>query len=122
MPAATLARITEDNMQPVFRALADPTRRRILRDLALEPQSIAAVAARFEISRPAVVKHLNILREGGLLEVETRGRERLNTLAPEGLKSAAEWLGFFDAFWDDKLAKLKHAVETEHAKTSSKKR
>jgi DNA-binding transcriptional ArsR family regulator len=104
-----------DRVQPVFRALADPTRRRILRDLARKPASIADVASRFEISRPAVVKHLAILRESGLIDVKRRGRERINVLNPEALKSAADWLSFFDAFWNDKLAKLKQAVETDYA-------
>lgn len=121
--AAALARDDDDRLQPVFRALADPTRRRILRNLARNPASIADVASRFEISRPAVVKHLAILREGGLIAVETRGRERINFLNPQALRSAADWLGFFDAFWDDKLAKLKLAVETGHVQTRrSKKR
>jgi DNA-binding transcriptional ArsR family regulator len=122
MAAAALRKDDDDRLQPVFRALADPTRRRILRDLAREPASIADVASRFEISRPAVVKHLAILKEGGLIAVAPRGRERINVLQPEGLKSAAEWLTFFDAFWDEKLAKLKHAVETSHASRNRKRR
>jgi DNA-binding transcriptional ArsR family regulator len=112
MAAAALRR-DDDRLQPVFRALADPTRRRILRDLAREPASIADVASRFEISRPAVVKHLAVLREGGLIKVKPRGRERINMLNPMALRSAANWLNFFDAFWDDKLAKLKNAVEED---------
>jgi DNA-binding transcriptional ArsR family regulator len=112
--AAALKEEEDDGLQPVFRALADPTRRRILRDLAHEPASIADVASRFEISRPAVVKHLTILKEGGLIAVAPRGRERINVLKPKALRSAADWLGFFDAFWDDKLAKLKHVVETDY--------
>jgi DNA-binding transcriptional ArsR family regulator len=111
MPAAALARDHDDRLQPVFRALADPTRRRILRDLARQPASIADVASRFDITRPAVVKHLAILRQGGLIAVAPRGRERINMLRPEGLKSASDWLNFFDAFWDDRLARLKLAVE-----------
>lgn len=122
MAATALRKNDDDGLQPVFRALADPTRRRILRNLAREPASIADVASRFEISRPAVVKHLAILKEGGLIAVAPRGRERINLLQPEGLKSASEWLTFFDAFWDEKLAKLKHAVETSHASRSRKKR
>jgi DNA-binding transcriptional ArsR family regulator len=122
MAAAALRKNNDDRLQPVFRALADPTRRRILRDLAREPASIADVASRFEISRPAVVKHLAVLKEGGLIAVAPRGRERINVLQPEGLKSASEWLTFFDVFWDDTLAKLKHAVETSHASRNRKKR
>ena len=114
MPAAALKNEEDDGLQPVFRALADPTRRRILRDLAREPASIADVASRFEISRPAVVKHLTILKEGGLIAVAPRGRERINVLRPDNLRSASQWLSFFDAFWDEKLAKLKHVVETDY--------
>lgn len=115
MPATALKKEEEDGLQPIFRALADPTRRRILRDLAREPASIADVASRFDISRPAVVKHLTILKEGGLIAVAPRGRERINVLKPQALRSAADWLEFFDAFWDDKLAKLKHVVESDYA-------
>jgi DNA-binding transcriptional ArsR family regulator len=114
MPAAALKKDEDDGLQPVFRALADPTRRRILRDLAREPASIADVASRFDMSRPAVVKHLTILKEGGLIAVAPRGRERINVLRPDNLKTASQWLSFFDAFWDEKLAKLKHVVETDY--------
>jgi DNA-binding transcriptional ArsR family regulator len=114
MPAAALKRDEDDGLQPVFRALADPTRRRILRDLAREPASIADVASRFDMSRPAVVKHLTILKEGGLIAVAPRGRERINVLRPDNLRTASQWLSFFDAFWDEKLAKLKHVVETDY--------
>jgi DNA-binding transcriptional ArsR family regulator len=116
MSPALARKDDNDPLQPIFRALADPTRRRILRDLAREPASIADVASRFDISRPAVAKHLAILREGGLIAVAPRGRERINVLQPRGLRSASDWLSFFDAFWDDRLAKLKHAVETDHAR------
>ena len=99
--------------QPVFRALADPTRRAILEMLAEAPRSIGAVADEFDVSRPAVAKHLKILEEGGLLLVEQKGRERINHLNPQALQSARDWLGFFDRFWDEKLMELKSAVEKE---------
>ena len=99
------------NPQPVFRALADPTRREILQMLAARPQSIGEIAGAFDVSRPAIAKHLRILREGDLIEVHEKGRERINILKPERLKLAADWLGFFDAFWDQRLAKLKEEVE-----------
>ena len=97
--------------QPVFRALADPTRREILRMLAAHPQSIGEIASAFDMSRPAIAKHLRILREGDLIDVQEKGRERINILKPEKLKTAADWLGFFDTFWDQRLAKLKEEVE-----------
>lgn len=97
--------------QPVFRALADPTRRAIIAMLSEGERPIADIAAKFEMTRPAVAKHLAILKEGGVIRVEKKGRERINRLDPSALKSAADWLNYFDKFWDDKLEKLKQAVE-----------
>ncbi len=97
--------------QPVFRALSDPTRRQILLHLADDDLSIGDIANRFDITRAAIKKHLVILEEGDLIASHPEGRERINSLKPAGLKSAFEWLGFFDRFWDSKLADLKSAVE-----------
>lgn len=100
-----------DHQQPVFRALADPTRRSIIDLLQVEPLPIATIAEQFDMSRPAVAKHLSILKEGGLIAVEKKGRERINHLTPGGLKTIAEWINHFDQFWDDRLAQLKKAAE-----------
>ena len=100
-----------DPVQPVFRALADPTRREIVSMLADGPRPIADIAAQFEMTRPAVAKHLAILKEGGLISVQRKGREQINRLNPKALKTAADWLAYFDRFWDERLAKLKEAVE-----------
>ncbi|MGE0183437.1 MAG: ArsR/SmtB family transcription factor [Parvularculaceae bacterium] len=97
--------------QPVFRALADPTRRAIIAMLADKPKTIGAIAASFEMSRPAVAKHLKILEEGDVIRVVAKGRERINSLNPDALRSAAQWLAVFDRFWDDRLARLKMEVE-----------
>ncbi len=100
-----------DKAQPVFRALADPTRRAIISMLADGARPIADIAAEFQMTRPAVAKHLAILRDGDLIRVEPRGRERINHLNPRGLKTAARWINLFDRFWDDRLGKLKQVVE-----------
>ncbi|HXI88292.1 MAG TPA: metalloregulator ArsR/SmtB family transcription factor [Parvularculaceae bacterium] len=97
--------------QPVFRALADPTRRAILSMLAEGPRPIGDIAAEFDMTRPAVAKHLAILRDGDLILVEAKGRERINHLNPAALKTAADWLSYFDRFWDERLAELKSLVE-----------
>jgi DNA-binding transcriptional ArsR family regulator len=97
--------------QPVFRALADPTRRAIVAMLAERPMTIAEVASNFEVSRPAVVKHLKILEEGDVIRVASKGRERINILNPAALRRAADWLNAFDRFWDQRLARLKAEVE-----------
>ena len=99
------------NAQPVFRALADPTRRAIISMLADRPMTIGAIAASFDVSRPAIAKHLKILEEGDVIRVMPNGRERINALNPEALRLAAQWLAVFDRFWDERLAKLKTEVE-----------
>jgi len=105
--------MNQDPVQPVFRALADPTRRAIISMLAQGERPIGEIVDAFDITRPAVAKHLAILKAGGLITVEEKGRERINRLNPHALKAAADWLGFFDRFWDDRLAKLKIAVEKD---------
>ena len=99
--------------QPVFRALADPTRRAIIAMLAERPMTIAEVASNFDMSRPAVVKHLQILEEGDVIRVAAKGRERINILNPDALRRAADWLNAFDRFWDARLARLKAEVEKD---------
>jgi len=100
--------------QPVFRAIADPTRREILGLLANRDLSVGEVASEFDMTRPAVAKHLGILREADLIIVRSEGRRNVNCLKPEALKTVADWVAYFDRFWDEKLAKLKHAVETDN--------
>lgn len=95
----------------VFRAIADPTRRKIMILLAGDDLRVSDIASRFDMSRPAVSKHLALLESAQLIRVERQGREAINRLNPDGLKPVAEWLTFFNQFWDDKLIKLKQAVE-----------
>lgn len=97
--------------QPVFRALSDPTRRAIIDMLRDGPLPIADIAEQFDMSRPAVAKHLAILKEGGVIAVEQKGRKRINRLNPGALKTAAEWINHFDHFWDEKFLNLKKAAE-----------
>ncbi|MEP2706051.1 MAG: metalloregulator ArsR/SmtB family transcription factor [Roseibium sp.] len=96
--------------QAVFRALSDPTRREILVHLSDENLPVAEIAERFDISRTAINKHLAILEEGGLIRSQVRGRERLSELTPAPMKSALEWLGYFEEFWDSKLSKLQREI------------
>jgi DNA-binding transcriptional ArsR family regulator len=96
-----------------FRALADPTRRRILELLATRDMTIAEVSENFDMTRAAVKKHLNILSEGDLISVEVEGRTRRNTLNANGLVRLVDWFGYFDAFWDGKLSTLKSEIEKD---------
>lgn len=100
-------------LQPAFRALADPTRRAILSGLAEREMTVGEVSARFTMTRAAVRKHLRVLEDGGLIAVRAAGRERITSLAPARLKAAHDWIGGFSRFWDDRLNALKDAVEAE---------
>ena len=99
--------------QMVFRAIADPTRRSIMAMLTKGEQSLGDIASNYDMTRPAVTKHLKILEEGGLIRVRAQGRERLHTLQPEALRTVSDWVSFFDQFWDEKLENLKQAVEAD---------
>jgi len=78
--------------------------------------TIAEIVDEFPLSRNAVKKHLIVLEEGRLICVHSRGRERVNKLEPKGLKFVADWLKYFDHFWDSKLNALKQVVEQTEQK------
>ena len=105
--------IEAPDVQNAFRALADPTRRGILLFLSEQDMTIGEVCEHFDMTRAAVKKHLNILEEGALISVHTNGRERINHLEPHSLKSVAQWLNYFNGFWNERLGKLQEAVEFE---------
>lgn len=100
-----------DPAQSAFRALADPTRRDIVRLLASDDLTIGQLTDRFDMTRAAVKKHLTVLSDGGLITVEPRGRERINRLNPAGMAPVLDWFSYFDQFWTDRLADLKQAIE-----------
>lgn len=99
--------------QQGFRALADPTRREILQLLAGRDMTIAEVAENFDMTRAAVKKHLMILQEGQMITTRSHGRTRVNTLNPAGVRRVFDWFGFFETFWDDRLAALKETIEKD---------
>lgn len=89
-----------------FQAISDPNRRQILRLLANDSLTINAIARNFEMSRPAVSKHVKVLHSAGLLSIENIGRERYCILKQDGFNDLQEWISFFDSFWENKLHKL----------------
>lgn len=93
----------------VAAAIADPVRREILLLLRSKPRSAGAIAARFPITRPAVSRHLRVLREAGVIRVETVGRQRIYLLEPAPLAELARWLEQFAPVWEQRL----DALETE---------
>lgn len=97
----------------VFQAVADPTRRKILKLLADREMPIASISEKFPITRTAVNKHLFVLSEAGLVSSKKIGRETRYKLQPDPLQELQEWLSFFEIYWDNKLSALKNFVESE---------
>ena len=91
-----------------FAALADPTRRGLLTTLQRADAPVHVLAAQFSISRPAVSKHLAVLRQAGLVRETRRGRENVYALERAALEQARAWLG---EFWRGKLSALKNVAE-----------
>jgi DNA-binding transcriptional ArsR family regulator len=104
-----------DAANATFKALSDPTRRQILALLAGKEKTIAEVADNFDMTRAGVKKHLSLLQAGDLITVRAQGRERFNSLNPEGFRAAGSWLESFDQYWTTKLDALKAAAEQEHS-------
>jgi DNA-binding transcriptional ArsR family regulator len=102
---------TEERAGAVFVALADPTRRAVVRSLAERPTVTAsALAAQLPITRQAVSKHLATLADAGLVEGHREGRETRYRLTPEPLDDAVRWMAEVGAAWDDRLARLREHV------------
>ena len=104
-----------DGMNLVFKSLADPTRRAILDALFEEPRTTGQLAALFpDVTRYAVMKHLKILEEAGLVSVRREGRTRWNTLNPVPLRQMyRRWVGKYMEFWSDAGLNLKELAEGE---------
>ncbi|HEY7903556.1 MAG TPA: metalloregulator ArsR/SmtB family transcription factor [Casimicrobiaceae bacterium] len=102
---------TASSDRDVFQALADPTRRAILEVLRAGSQPVNGIAAGFDISRPAISRHLRILREADLVKEVKVGRNRLYALHPEPLRDIDEWLAHYRHMWQHQLRNLKRYVE-----------
>lgn len=97
--------------EDVFRAVADPTRRAILDRLRAGPANAGALAADFRQSRPAISKHLKVLRESRLVTEQRVGRERVYMLRAMPLQRVAGWIEGYRSFWQSSLAGLKRYLE-----------
>lgn len=87
----------------VFQAIADPVRREIIGMLANKSMKLNSIAENFEISRPAISKHIKILSECGIVFVKQQGRERHCSIQVENLKEVADWLEPFKQLWEQRL-------------------
>jgi DNA-binding transcriptional ArsR family regulator len=105
--------------EAAFSVLADPTRRAVLDLLRQGSQPAGRIAQAFPISRPAISKHLRLLRRAHLVQEHREGRHRVYELNPAPLKAVDSWLEHYRVFWRDNLASLKAFVETEYAAEQS---
>lgn len=95
----------------VFQAIADPTRRAILGLLAMQSLTLNAVAENFEISRPAISKHVKLLQECGLITVTQQGRERYCEAKLDKLSEVSQWIEQYRRFWEKKFDALELYLE-----------
>ena len=98
--------MTTTQLDSVFGALADPTRRAILARLATGDLPVAELAAPFPMSQPAVSRHLKVLEAAGLITRTRRATARLSHLEPEPLREATGWLANYQALWDERFDRL----------------
>lgn len=106
-------------MDTQLRAINNPTRREILRQLASGEQSAGAIAARFRLTRPAISLHLRVLRDAGLITVRRKAQSRLYSIDADAVNQLR---ARFDRFWDDALPRLKSVIESEYRKRRKGKR
>lgn len=95
-----------DQLDAVFGALADPTRRAILASLAEGDRTVGELNAPFRVSQPAISRHLKVLESAGLISRNRRATARLSHLEAEPLREATEWLARYRAFWEERYGRL----------------
>ncbi len=96
-----------------FAALGNPVRRKILELLLQGPTTVNEIVARFDLQRPAVSEHLQVLRNARLVRDERRGRERHYHLEPERLAEVQEWLQPFERYWRERMRRLEQTLDEE---------
>lgn len=96
----------------VFQAIADPVRRDIIQLLAKEALTVNSVAERFDVSRPAISKHLKILQECGIISIHQQGRKRYCQIQPKQLIPAFLWIDQYKDLWEEKLDSFEAYLQT----------
>ena len=109
-------------LDDLFRALADPTRRAMLRQLAAGPRTVGELAAPFDITLAGASKHIQMLERAGLLQREVQGRVHTCRIDARPLHAGAEWLRHYERFWTRKLDALETLLRDEDAKSAAARR
>ncbi len=99
-----------------FQVIADPSRRQMMQLLSKDSMTINALAENFDMSRPAVSKHIKIMYNAGFISITDIGRERYCTLKQDGFNQLQEFINYFDKFWVSKLKKLQTILNNKAQK------
>jgi DNA-binding transcriptional ArsR family regulator len=110
----------DPNLNATFGALADPTRRAILERLSRGDASVLELAEPFDMSQPAISKHLKVLEGAGLIARGRDAQRRPCRLEPQGLKQAADWLGTYRQFWEESYERLDEYLHQLQAKEKTR--
>ena len=97
----------------VFQVIGDPSRRQMLMLLSKDSLTINNLADNFDMSRPAVSKHVKILYNAGFISIKDMGRERYCTLKKDGFEELQNWISYFDKFWESKLKNLENLLNSK---------
>jgi DNA-binding transcriptional ArsR family regulator len=116
-----MVELQASQMNSVFHALGDATRRRMLGELTSGERTVSELASPFAMSLAAASKHIRVLEGAGLIRREVRGRTHLCRLDPGPLASAHEWLGFYERFWNSRLDLLEQLLREDVAKSNTRK-
>jgi DNA-binding transcriptional ArsR family regulator len=103
----------------VFQAIADPVRRDIIDLLAKETLTVNAIAEKFEVSRPAISKHLKILKECDIISIEQKGRQRFCMIQPKKLIPAFLWIDQYKQLWEDRLDSFENYLHQIQSKNNN---
>lgn len=103
----------DENLNDVFQALSDPTRREIIRSLATSEMTVMNLAKPFEMSLPAISKHLKVMEKAGLVSVRKEGTYRYYYLNPQAIENAQEWLVDLRKFWTAQVFNLEQFLENQ---------
>jgi DNA-binding transcriptional ArsR family regulator len=112
----------QQRLDRTFAALVDPTRRAILAQLERKEASISELAEPFRIKLPAVMKHLDVLTDAGLITRSKHGRTVTVKLRAQPMREALEWLKVYERFWSPRLDQLTHYAEAKEAEARSERR
>jgi DNA-binding transcriptional ArsR family regulator len=112
-----MVELSTPDLNSVFHALGDATRRRMLQDLAGGERTVSELAAPFDMSLAAASKHVKALERAGLIRRQVHGRTHLCRLEPGPLARAHEWLGWYERFWTGRLDALERLLREEDAST-----